>query len=79
MWNMHYSVDFKYQLSITYRTEENHGSPWSSWQVVGNSGCKLNFSQQSGIKYTDPNFSPYLDIALFEKIYKKDLRITKLI
>jgi hypothetical protein len=28
--------------------------------VAGPSGCKLTSSQQSGIKYTNPNISPYL-------------------
>jgi hypothetical protein len=31
------------------------------------SGCKLHSSQQSGIKYANPNVSPYLALALFEK------------
>jgi hypothetical protein len=60
-----------YQLSICSRIEENHGKPRSSWPVAGPSGCKLTSSQQSGIKYANPNVSPYLCVlALFErKIY----------
>jgi hypothetical protein len=49
-----------YRLSICSRTEENHEKPWSSWPVAGPSGCKLTYSQQSGIKYVNPNVCPYL-------------------
>jgi hypothetical protein len=60
-----------YQLSIYSRIEENHGKPWSSWQVAGPYGCKLTSSQQFGIKYANPNVTPCLCVpALFEiKVY----------
>jgi hypothetical protein len=40
---------------------------WWSWPVVGSSGCKLTSSQQSGIKYSSPNISPYLCCSFIEK------------
>jgi hypothetical protein len=46
--SMQCNVEFGYQLSICSGTEENHGKPWSSWPVVGPSGCKLTSGQQSG-------------------------------
>jgi hypothetical protein len=38
-----------------------------SLPVVGPSGRKLTSSQKSGVKCTNPNVSPYLAAALFEK------------
>jgi hypothetical protein len=46
------------------------GKPWSSWPVAGPSGCKLNSSQQSGIKHASPNISSHLHFFPFENIYK---------
>jgi hypothetical protein len=59
MWSMQCNVECGYQLSICSGTKENHRNPWSSWPVAGPSGCKLAWSQQSGIKYASPNISPY--------------------
>jgi hypothetical protein len=42
--------------------------PWSSWPVAGPSGCKLTSSQQSGIKYANPNVSPYLCVLALSEI-----------
>jgi hypothetical protein len=33
--------------------------------IAGPSGCKLASSQQSGIKYVNPNVSPCMAVALF--------------
>jgi hypothetical protein len=52
--------NFGYKLSICSRIEENLGKIWSGLQVTEPCGCKLTSSQQSGIKYTNPNVSPYL-------------------
>jgi hypothetical protein len=60
MWSMQCNVEFGYQLNICSGIKENHGKPSSSWPVAGTSGCKLNSSQQSGIKYAILNVSPYL-------------------
>jgi hypothetical protein len=43
----------------------DHGKSYSSWPVAGPSGCKLTASQQSSIKYTSPNISPYLCCCVF--------------
>jgi hypothetical protein len=57
-------------LCFSSRTEENHGKPWSSWTIEGPFGCKLNSSQQSGIKYANPNISPYLWCCfIWKKVY----------
>jgi hypothetical protein len=71
MWRTQCKWNSGNQLSICSKIEENHGKPWSSWPVAGPSGCKLTSSQQSGIKYANPNVSPYLCVpALFEiKVY----------
>ena len=58
-----------YQLSICSSTEENHGKPWSSWPVSGPSGYKLTSSQQSGIKYANPNISPCVSCSFISKVY----------
>jgi hypothetical protein len=50
MWSMQCNVEFRYELCICSRIEENHGKHWWSWSVAGPSGCKLTSSQQSGIK-----------------------------
>jgi hypothetical protein len=50
-------------------TEKNCGKPQSSWLITGPAGCKLTSGQQSGIKYTNRNISPYLAVALFEKVH----------
>jgi hypothetical protein len=47
-------VEFGFQLSICSRTEENDRKSQSSWNVAGPCGCKLTFSQKSGIQV-----SPY--------------------
>jgi hypothetical protein len=60
MCSMQCDVEFGYQLSFCSRTEENHGKPWSSWPVAGPSGCKLTSSQETGVKYANPNIGPYL-------------------
>jgi hypothetical protein len=60
MGNMQCNVKFGYQLIICSGTKENHRKPWLSWLVAGPSGCKPTPSQQSGIKSTSPNISPYL-------------------
>jgi hypothetical protein len=50
MRGMQCNVEFVYQLSIYYRTEENHGEPSSCWPVAGApSECVLTSSQQPGI------------------------------
>jgi hypothetical protein len=59
-WNSYVTIgrttwNLSYQLSIGSRIEENHGKLWSIWPVAGPSGCKLTSSQQSGIKYANPN------------------------
>jgi hypothetical protein len=64
---MQCNVEFGYKLSICCGIEENDGKPWSSWPIAGPSGCRLTSSQQTGIKYSNPNISPYLAIALFVK------------
>jgi hypothetical protein len=64
------NVEFGYQLSICSGTKEDHGKPWSRWSAAGPSGCKLTSIQQSGIKYANPNTSPYLCFFFFENIYK---------
>jgi hypothetical protein len=56
-----------YQFIIFSRFEEHHGKPSSSWSVAGPSGCKLTSSQQSGIKYTNPDISLSLAVRFFEK------------
>jgi hypothetical protein len=66
---MQCKVEFRYQLSICSGIEENDGKSGSSWPVAGPSGCKLTSSQQSGIEDANPNFSPYLAVALLIQIY----------
>jgi hypothetical protein len=60
-------VEFGYQLSICSGIEETRGNPSLSWSVAEPSGCKLTSSQQPGIKYANPNISPYLAVDLFVK------------
>jgi hypothetical protein len=67
MWRKKCNVEFRYQLVICSRAEENQGNPWSICPVAGPSGCKVTSSQLSGIKYGNPNVSPYLAVALFGK------------
>jgi hypothetical protein len=61
-------VGFGYKLSISFRTEENHGIRWWGWPVEGPSRCKLTSRQQSGMKYANPNVSSYLAVALFGNV-----------
>jgi hypothetical protein len=67
MWNMLCKVQFGYQLSICSRIEESHGKPWSILAVSGPSGRKLASSQQSGIKWANPNIIRYRAVVLFAK------------
>jgi hypothetical protein len=71
IWSMRWNLEFRYQLSICSRTEENHGKPWSSCPVEGPSRCELTSIQQSGIKYMNPNVSPYLCCCF---IWKENLQ-----
>jgi hypothetical protein len=70
MWSMRRNLKYWYQLSICSRTEENQGKAWSNWPVAGPSGCELTSSHQSGVKYANPNISPYIAVALFENVYR---------
>jgi hypothetical protein len=63
--SMQCNVEFGYQLSICPGAKETHEEPWSSWTVAGPPECKLTSSQQSGIKYSSPNISPYLCCCFF--------------
>jgi hypothetical protein len=67
--SMQCNEEFLDQLSVCSRTEENHGKPWWNWPVAGPSGYKLTSSQESDIKYANPNICPYLAVDLFEKLY----------
>jgi hypothetical protein len=40
------------------------------WLVAGPPRCKMTSCQQSGTKYANPNLSPYLAVALFERSFK---------
>jgi hypothetical protein len=66
---MQCKVEFGYQLSTCCRTEENHGKPCSSWPVAEPSGRKLTSSQQSGIKYANPNITPILAVDMSQYVY----------
>jgi hypothetical protein len=56
--------DWVYLLRIFCETEENHGKPSFDWPVTKRSGYKLTSSQQQfGIKFTNPDVSPYLPVA----------------
>jgi hypothetical protein len=43
--------------------------------VAGTSVYKLTSSQQSVIKYTNPNISPYLAVVFLKKVYRFFLHI----
>jgi hypothetical protein len=49
-----HAVQHEMWVPTCSRTEEDHGEPWSSWQVAGPSECKLITSQQSGIYIQEP-------------------------
>jgi hypothetical protein len=63
---MQCNVEFGYQLSNQpSKTTEN----LIEMDGTGTSGCKLTSSQQSDIKYANPDFNSYLAVALFGKIH----------
>jgi hypothetical protein len=53
-------VKFGYQLNICSGIEENYRKFSLSWPVAGPFGRKPTSSQQSGIKYANPNVISYL-------------------
>jgi hypothetical protein len=49
MRGMQCKVEFEYELSISYKTDENHGKTLSSLPVAGPYRCVQTSSQQSAI------------------------------
>jgi hypothetical protein len=49
----------------------DHEKPWLSWPVAGPSGCKLTYSQQSGIKYASSFF--FLSLKTFISCFYKNV------
>jgi hypothetical protein len=62
---MQCNVEFGYQLSICSGTKENHGKPWSSWQVAGPSGCKLTSSRSRSYFTTDKSVSQSVSMSWY--------------